>query len=60
MAEKKDERFKVSITSKGVISVDPEELFSSPKVRKFIEDMASMDKSSQTPRKQSETANSPD
>ena len=54
MAEKKSESFKVSITSKGVISVDPEELFRSPKVRKFLEDMARMEKSSQAQKKQSE------
>ncbi len=58
MVEKSGDGPKVSITSKGVVSVDAKELFESPNVKKFIEDMAQIEKKSETPQKSSVSANS--
>ena len=58
MAEKSGGSPKVYITSKGAVYVDANELFRSPKVQKFIDEMAEIEKKSQTPQKSSESIKS--
>lgn len=58
MAEKSGKSPKVYITSKGAIYVDANELFRSPKVQKFIDEMAEIEKNSQTSHKSSESIKS--
>ena len=54
MAEQSGNNPNVKITSRGVIYVDANELFKSPKVRKFIHEMARIEKKSKSLQKRSE------
>ena len=58
MPEKSDGSPKVYITSKGAVYVDANELFRSPKVQKFIDEMAEIEKKSQMSQKSSESIKS--
>ena len=58
MAEKSGDSPKVYITSKGAIYVDANKLFRSPKVQKFIDEMAEIEKKSQANRESSESVKS--
>ena len=54
MVGKSNSNPNVSITSRGAIYVDANELFKSPKVQKVIKEMAEIEKKSQTSQKSSE------
>ena len=54
MVRKSRSNPKVYITSKGVIYVDANELFRSPKVQKFIDEMAEIEKKSKASQKSPE------
>ena len=58
MAEKSGDSPKVYITSKGAVYVDANELFRSPKVQKFISEMAEIEKKSQASQKSPESIKS--
>lgn len=58
MAEKSGENPKVSITSKGAVYVNAKELIRSPKVQKFINEMAEIERKSQVSQKSSESIES--
>lgn len=58
MARKSRSNPKVYITSKGVVYVDANELFRSPKVQKFIDDMAEIEKKSKASQKSPESKQS--
>ncbi len=45
MVEKSGDRPKVSITSKGVVSIDAEELFNSPVVQQTLKSMVEIENS---------------
>ena len=60
MAEKSVDNPKVSITSKGAVYVNAKELFRSPKVQKFINEMAEIEKKSRVSQKSSESIKSTD
>lgn len=53
---KSDKKPKVTISSKGIISVDVEQLVQSPKVQKTIKEMAEIAKRSKAIQESTETA----
>lgn len=56
MTGKSSDSSKVYITSKGAVYVDANELFRSPKVQKFIDEMAEFEKKSQASKNSSESS----
>ena len=54
MAAKSGDNPKVYITSKGAVYVDANELFRSPKVQKFIDEMAEIENRSRASQESSE------